>query len=415
MKKNNIYFFIYALFVTNIIYFLYGFIQQHDFSNGGNIDFQHIYQNFLLFKGSTILNIDWQKYESTSLPLFYIVTKYLLPNNNVLLFKLFSFTLSLICLPLFYYVLKLKFKSNKFNIHLGLISSIILISSSFRTDAFFGLEENIGFFLLLLSLVFFYLYQSNLDKRFKILTIFFSCLVFYTRQTYAFVPIITYLFFLDKSSIFSLKNFKLSLIYFSFLIPSFYFFIIWDSLVPPMASARIVKFNYHTVATTFGMYIIFILPFFIYNFQFYLKKLNTNKIFIYSLFFIIYSFLFWNLPVKDFGGGPLAKLTTINNNFKIIYLFFSYLGLLITFNLVKNSFNLLIFIIFFIFVYLFSDNSFFSYLDPLFLILLIVFTDDFNLQIKDDSFFATYLFFYFLLLHLSWVYYFEIYLGGIIR
>ena len=126
MKKNNIYFFIYALFVTNIIYFLYGFIQQHDFSNGGNIDFQHIYQNFLLFKGSTILNLDWQKYESTSLPLFYIVTKYLLPNNNILLFKLFSFTLSLTCLPLFYYVLKLKFKSNKFNIHLGLISSIIL-------------------------------------------------------------------------------------------------------------------------------------------------------------------------------------------------------------------------------------------------------------------------------------------------
>jgi len=415
MKKNNINFFLYTLFVTNIIYFLYGFIQQHDFSNGGNIDFQHIYQNFLLFKGSSIPNIDWQKYESSSLPLFYIVTKYLLPNNNVLLFKLFSLTLSLVCLPLFYYVLKFKFKFNKFNMNLVLISSIILISSSFRTDAFFGLEENIGFFFLLLSLAFFYLYQSNLDKKFKILTIFFSCLVFYTRQTYAFVPIITYLFFLDKSSIFSLKNFKLSLVYFLFLIPSFYFFIIWESLVPPMASTRVVKFDYHTIATTFGMYIIFILPFYIYNFQFYLKKLNTKKIFIYSFFFIIYSFLFWNLPVKDFGGGPLAKLITISINFKIIYLFFSYIGLLITFDLVKNSFNFLIFAIFFIFVYLFSDNSFFSYLDPLFLMLLIVFTDNFKLQIKDDSFFAIYLFFYFLLLHLSWICYFEIYLGGIIR
>ena len=58
--------------VSNIIYFFLGFFYQHDFSNGGKIDFKHIFNNFLLFKETSIFNIDWFKYESSSLPLFYI-------------------------------------------------------------------------------------------------------------------------------------------------------------------------------------------------------------------------------------------------------------------------------------------------------------------------------------------------------
>ena len=49
-KENllNIFFLILALF--NIIYFFIGFYYQHDFSNGGKIDFVHFYNNLALFK-----------------------------------------------------------------------------------------------------------------------------------------------------------------------------------------------------------------------------------------------------------------------------------------------------------------------------------------------------------------------------
>ena len=50
------------VFFLNLIYFIVGFVYQHDFSNGGKIDFEHIYGNFLLFKNSSLFELDWTKY-----------------------------------------------------------------------------------------------------------------------------------------------------------------------------------------------------------------------------------------------------------------------------------------------------------------------------------------------------------------
>ena len=63
---------------------------------------------------------------------------------------------------------------------------------------------------------------------------------------------------------------------------------------------------------------------------------------------------------------------------------------------------------------MFADKAFFSYLDPLFFIAIIIFSEKFIEKAK-NSFFSIYLFLYFLILHLSWIYYFEIHLDGIIR
>ena len=63
---------------------------------------------------------------------------------------------------------------------------------------------------------------------------------------------------------------------------------------------------------------------------------------------------------------------------------------------------------------MFADKAFFSYLDPLFFIEIIIFSEKFIEKAK-NSFFSIYLFLYFLILHLSWIYYFEIHLDGIIR
>ena len=49
--KNNFYNHLFlSLSCFNLLYFIYGFLNQHDFSNGGKIDFEHIYNNFYYLK-----------------------------------------------------------------------------------------------------------------------------------------------------------------------------------------------------------------------------------------------------------------------------------------------------------------------------------------------------------------------------
>ena len=415
MKNNVSYYFLLVFLIVNFLYFIIGFIYQHDFSNGGKIDFEHIFNNFILFKNNSLLDIDWSRYESTSLPLHYLITKIIIPKDNIFLFKFYTFCLSLICIPLFYKVLSLRVNQKKFSLRLFSLSSVILLSSSFRTDGFFGLEENIGFFTLFLSFIFFYSYQIKNNYFLKIFTIIFSCIIFYSRQTYAFIPIITYFYFLDKKNLFGKNNFYLSLLYFIILAPSLYFFISWGSPVPTAAAFRLVSFQVYSLPIIFGMFVIFTLPFYLLSVKKILKRLNFKSLLLLIFGLFIYCYFFWKIPVLNFGGGPLSKLFLFNQNLKIVYLFFSYLGFITVIDLMKNNLNLSIFFLFFIFIYFFTDKAFFSYLDPLCLIIILVFVKNYIIEISNNIYKLTFFIFYFLILHLSWASYFGIYLRGIIR
>jgi len=131
-KENNYKYLLIVIFFFNIIYFFYGFINQHDVSNGGKIDFNNIYNNFLLFKNNSLSEINWKNYESSSLPLHYLITKYIIPSNNVFIFKLYTFLISLFCVIPLYQILKLKTHTYNLNINFLFLSSLIFISSSFR-------------------------------------------------------------------------------------------------------------------------------------------------------------------------------------------------------------------------------------------------------------------------------------------
>ena len=188
-KEKNYKNLLVVILVLNIIYFFYGFINQHDFSNGGKIDFDHIYNNFLLFKNNSLSEINWKNYESSSLPLHYLTTKYIIPSDNIFAFKLYTFLISLLCIIPLYQILKLKTNTLNLNINFLFLSSIIFISSSFRTDAFFGLEENIGYLLFLLTFLIFLYYLEKKNNNYLFFLIFIASLTFYSRQTYAFVSI----------------------------------------------------------------------------------------------------------------------------------------------------------------------------------------------------------------------------------
>lgn len=419
MKKISIDYLLYLIIFSNIIYFSIGFIYQHDFSNGGSIDFDHIYNNILLFKQNSILNIDWSQYESTSLPLHYIIIKYIIPSDNTFIFKFYTFIISLLCIIPLYSLLKIKTNTTYFNLNLLFLSSIIFISSSFRTDAFFGLEENIGYFIFFITFFLFFYYFKNQNIYLLILLIFFSSLIFYTRQSYAFVPILVYFTVIDKNQIISIKNIVITLLFIIFLFPSIYFFYSWGSLVPNAAAERLVAFDFNKIAMIFGMFVIFTIPFFILLFLNKRRNLlifKNKKTTVFLLIgLIIYLITFWNIPLSDFGGGPLYKIFLEYPSFKLIYLFLSYLGLVSVIFFSFKNYYLLTFFVFFIFIYSFADNLFFSYLDPLLLLVLLVFNDDIILDLKKNKNRCLCLYLYFLTLHLGWIYYFGVVIGDTLR
>ena len=425
MKFQKEEFISFSLIIFCFIYFFIGFYFQHDFSNGGKIDFDHIFKNFRMFKENSVFNIDWNKYESTSLPLHYLITKFIIPINNIFIFKFYTFVISLICVLILYFSLKLKLELFNNSHNVFLISSILLLSSSFRTDAFYGLEENTGFLFFLISSFLFIYSQKKNNFFIKFLCILFSCLTFYTRQTYAFLPIIVYFYYFDKKNIISKNNFRISILFIFFLLPSLYFFYQWGAPVPDLSGtkeSRLVPFQYYSIPKIFGMYIIFTLPFLIFSYfssykNFFLSRTNYKYFFAIIIFLLIYIILFWKIAFISFGGGPLYKLF-IGNNFiisKVLYLALSFFGLLSIIYLSKKNISFLIYISITTFIYLFADTPFFSYLDPLMFLTIILFTKNFDENIVKNSLFSKFLFLYFIILHLGWIYYYKYILDGIIR
>ena len=418
-KENNYKYLLIVIFLLNIIYFFYGFVNQHDFSNGGKIDFNHIYNNFLLFKNNPILKIDWNNYESSSLPLHYLITKYIIPVGNIFIFKSYTFLISLLCILPLYQIFISKSHTSNFSIHFLFLSSLILISSSFRTDAFFGLEENIGYLVFLFTFLIFFKYFEKKNFYYLLLLILFASLTFYARQSYAFVSIIVYFAIIDTDNLISKKNFTITFLFAIFLFPSLYFFYTWGSLMPTEAVQRLVPFNYQNISIIFAMFVIFNIPFFINELlkrKVLMLSIKNIKILIIIIFsFFIFFFIFWNIPYSDFGGGPLYKIYLNVSNFKLIFLFFSFIGLISTIYFSFKNYRLTIFYLFFIILYCFADNLFFSYLDPLMLLSLLIFHDKIILDLKKSKNFLLFIYTYFLTLHLSWIYYFDVVIGDTLR
>ena len=72
-KYNKLSFFFLILIFFS---FFLGFYFHEDSSGGGKIDFIHIYKNFILFKTIPFFEINWFLYESSSLPIYYLLIKY---------------------------------------------------------------------------------------------------------------------------------------------------------------------------------------------------------------------------------------------------------------------------------------------------------------------------------------------------
>lgn len=190
----------------------------------------------------------------------------------------------------------------------------------------------------------------------------------------------------------------------------------------PEGQNRMIPFQLNKIPVIFGMFIVFLFPLIFFQAVSEINKIKTNKnkflkiLLFFIIFFFIYVYVFDNLPKSKFGGGPLYKIFYEFEYFKIVFLFFSYLGLISSAYYSYKNFNFCMFTIVLIIIYGFSDVPFFSYLDPLMFIIVLVTINEFKtLFIKNKEAISLSLFGFFLCLHLSWVFYFKFFLGGIIR
>ena len=62
----------YIIFLLILSHFLFGFFIQEN-AGGGKVDEIHIINNLKLFTSYSFFEINWLKYDSSSLPLFYII------------------------------------------------------------------------------------------------------------------------------------------------------------------------------------------------------------------------------------------------------------------------------------------------------------------------------------------------------
>ena len=144
------------------------------------------------------------------MPLFHILNAYLNPfTYNEKSFQLSICAISFLNVIFFSQILKQKYKIKTIDSYL--YSSIFLILPFFRSSAFWGLTENLGWLFLILTIKFYLVVYKNKVNIF--FTCLFSSLALYTRPYLIFFPI----FFLISSYIkkdYCLKD--LSILLFNF-------------------------------------------------------------------------------------------------------------------------------------------------------------------------------------------------------
>ena len=386
----------FLLFSTTLIYlsFFLGYFFQENSAGGGFIDFQHISNNILLFKESNFVKINWMKYESTSLPIYYLIIKTL---NIFDFFKIGLFNLFISLLTILIFFRSLININQRYNLKIDnsvlfAISSLPLLSPYFRTSTFWMLEENIGYFFMLSSIFFWTKEKTYLNIFFCII---FSSLAFYSRQSYAFICVIIFFSIIDFKEIFSKKNYFISLIFLFCLTPSLFFFFEWKGLIPPYAlTDRSITFQFINLLIIFSICLFYLLPFLIFEDTSLIKNFFKKNYKVLLFFFFLFCLFFFNKIQLDdvyykfkLGGGIIYKLV-FHLNFlfesflikKICFLILSYFGLILIFFFAFKSHELKIFFLIFFLIFSNANVIFQEYFDPMLFFLIIIFY-----KIKDQK------------------------------
>ena len=358
-----------------IISFFLGFYLQEN-SSGGAVDFIHVLNNLNTFHNNSFFKINWMDYESSALPLYYVVTSLFFNPENLIPMRVVCMFLSILSFILFFLILKINLKIDKSLVFL--IASLIFLSPYFRTSSYWMMEENFPILMTLISFYFYFRLSYKFNYFILFLAIFFSACAFFSRQNYIVINFILFLLIFDWKKLFSKKNFWILIFYLISFCPIIYFIIAWEGLIPPLlvSEKRTFIFYFFNIPHLMNIILIYSFPFI------YLKKesiilfLNKNK-FQLIFFFLIYLTIFYKFNPDTLGGGAINKLLLMIADgliLKYLTITLSYISFVILYFLFKE--NKIIMTFFTLNILLFSTINpvWQEYFDPITLIFLLIFS-----------------------------------------
>ncbi len=379
-EKNLIYLKSSLIFLILFSYF-FGFYLRENIAGGAEADFNNLtWKGILSFKNNFLDTLyNYGKIGEGSLPLFHILNAYFNPfTHNKESFQLSISFLSLVNVIIFSQILRQKYKIKILDSYL--YSSIFLILPFFRSSAFWGLTENLGWLFLILTIK----YYLEIEKK-KInifLVCFFSSLALYTRPYLIFFPIFFVINLIITKDYPLLK--KSLFYYIIFAIPGFILLYIWGGAVYLGTGEDKINFilEYHqpkyilkNLPIFSSIFLFYLLPFHIISFS--KEKEIFKRNFLYYILILIFLLIFYYFNVFDYlndsnlGGGAFLKISKLF--FKedlllfIIIVFFGIISIIYFLEISKKNFVLIFSILI---IYCTAKIIYQEYFEPLFLIVL---------------------------------------------
>ena len=307
-------------------------------------------------------------------------------------------------LPLFFFkCLDIKFKKIKNSIFVILIS-LIFISPTFRSLAIWPDSRILGLTFFTIGIYYFLKFEEKKKLRFAVSNVLYIAISSYISPNFCVFSLFFILKFLSYYKFFS-GNFSIILISNLVLaIPAFYYVFILDinfflksAAIGINQNEKIIFNNlFNDVLINFTFLFFYIFPFLFRKIILLEKYTNIRNIIFTSIIFVI-CVIYFNYNYLYGGGGIIFKASNFLFNNNYIFFIFSYISILVCLPLLlKNKYNILIFI-------LITLNNpqytlYHKYFDPF---LLITFFTLFSLSIKLENIYLKknyiYIFTYFII------------------
>ena len=389
LKKN---FHILICFFSILSIYL-GFFLGENITIGPKLDFEHALPGANEFQKNfkyTFLNFDKALddiHAATRISPIYLIIIFILKKIliDVDLVRFFLMNIIILNQLFFYKSLKLIFKENVNKKYLLILSCILYLSPSFRSNAIWPESAMLGLLFFLISIYFFLKFKINGKIKYSFLNIIFLAIASYIRPSFCLFGI----FFYCEFFIYFLKNrnyFK-NISYITFLniflaFPAYYYIFILDVFFIEEGGLSLNYFNKIPIITS--IIIFHMLPILIY------KKFNLGLNYKYDLGLFLIIFLSLILIIKNFdynidltGGGIILHASNylLGNNILLFICYPLLMYFLIKTSIFKNYSNLILILILLMMTP--QYHIFHKYYDPLVIILCFTIL---NLDIKYDFF-----------------------------
>jgi hypothetical protein len=375
-------------FILLYLSLLFGFYNNETTTFGPKIDFEHALKQVQLFDKNfiyTFLNYDKIEYPTRISPLFILVIfffKKIFTNIDLVRFILFN--ILILNQFLFYNCLKEIFHK-KFKVDkriLFLISCVIFISPSFRSNIIWPESAMLGLLFFLLSL-FFFLKNLNKSNKFNIFfNIFFLAIASYIRPSFCVFAI--FFFYRYLTNEYS-RKYILQIILLNLLLafPAVYYVFFLDIFFIKTGG---LDFNIYNKVSIISSIIFFhMIPIIFYKRNILIPKLNSKDlILIFSIILLSIIFVLnFDYNLNNTGGGIFLHVSKFlfNNNVFFFFWIPFFLYTILKFSSFEKLQNSIIFLLLFILTP--QYHIFHKYYDPLVLILCFTIL---NLEIKKDFF-----------------------------